>query len=190
MSTTQVTPNVDGEITSMATIKAAVLTCTIDGHRKYWVLFESIDNNTWYMAYYGAIGKKGKTTVRQQEYIYNYGKKLFRQKLDKGYHVKDTLSFNIPTSIMQRMTSTNHATGNGGVSEEATELLLQVFFNEYHAKFHTNPPCGSAEKSFLTEGDNLLKAAYIEFLEMNALDKTAYKEDIEFWKTWATLVED
>ena len=191
MSTTQITPS-SGEVKiTMATINVDILTCTTGGHNKYWVLFESFDKDTWYMTYYGSIGKKGKTTVRQEEYVYNYGKKLLNQKvLDKDYQRKGTLSFRIPMSIMERMTSTNLATGNGGVSKDATEILLQVFFNEYHKKFKTAPPCGSVKRSFLTEGDNLLKAAYIEFLEMDALDKKAYKEDVEFWQTWATLVED
>lgn len=76
------------------------------------------------------------------------------------------------------------------MSREATEVFMQVFFNEYRKHFNDAPPCGGASKDFRTDGDNLIKAAYAEFLNAEPLSEESYCEDLTFWRTWATIATD
>ena len=200
VSTTTTSEFLTAVNTSFVNVSASVYTHTTDGHNKYWVLFKqnqhakSYDWSNylpwWYVTYYGPVGRKGKTTVKQEEFSYNYSQKLTSSKTGKGYDNVGNFNFRIPVSIVKRMVSTSSHTGQGGVSKEATEVFMQVFFNEYHKLFNSAPPCGSVSKGFLTEGDNLIKAAYAEFLNAEPLDEESYQEDLAFWETWATIATD
>lgn len=111
--------------TSFVSVYARGHTHTTDGHNKYWVLFhqneyaQSYGSGNyfphWFVTYYGAIGGKGKTTVKQRELSYNYSKKLTSYKMGKGYGNVGNFNFHVPASIVKRMASTSSHTRQGGV---------------------------------------------------------------------------
>lgn len=174
-------------VTKENVVVADVLTCTVDGHDKYWVQFTCPTLPRWTTTYYGKVGKKGRTTVKHDQYDHDT---IRREKNWKGYRPVARVTFHFPEKLLRSSASTNTSTGSGGYSVTSTDLLLEAFFKNFQHKTGQAPPCGSvAKKLFTTDPDAFRKAAHMEPLGFDPHNQELYEAELDMWETYTLLVD-